>query len=73
MTKIVTIIINSANDAAASAVARRIVNTMDSVVAWTNTNQAGLVDGITARTQDVTVVQTKADFVKSGGVLVANP
>lgn len=70
MTKIVTIIISATTDVAASAVARRIVNTMDNVVAWANTNHAGLVDGVTARTQDVTVVQTKAEFEKVGGVLV---
>lgn len=73
MTKVVTIVVNTTTDAAGTAVARRIVNTMDNVVAWANANHAGLVDSINAQTQDVTVVETKAAFVKSGGVLVANP
>lgn len=66
MIKSVTIIINATTEQAAKMVANRIVNTIDNVAAWANTNHPGLVDSITARTQDVTVALTKVEFVKDG-------
>jgi len=71
MIKSVTIVINASTEQAAKAIANRIVNTVDNLAEWANTNHPGLVDSIVARTQDVTVVSTKTEFIKdANGTLV---
>jgi hypothetical protein len=69
MTKTVSITIIADTEVVARAVAQRIVNSMDNVVAWSNTNHAGLVSSISARTQDVTVVATKSQYTEVNNVL----
>lgn len=66
MTKSVTIIITSDDTAAASATARRVVNTLDNIANWANTNQPGKIRSIKAVTRDVTVVSTGSDYSKDG-------
>jgi hypothetical protein len=74
MTKSVTILIDASTQQAANAVANEIIATMNNVATWANTNQTGLVNGITARTQDVTVVATKSTFSKDvNGDLILVP
>ena len=64
MTKLVTVLISGNTQAAVDATARRFVNTTDNVVNWANINHKGLIDSVTSSTQDVTVVKTKAEFIK---------
>lgn len=74
MTKSVTILIDASTQNAANATANRIIATMNNVASWVDANQHGLVNSITARTQDVTVVATKSQFVVNvGGSLVLVP
>jgi len=74
MTKSVSILIDASTQQAANAVANRIISTMNNVATWANTNQTGLVNSITSRTQDVTIVATKSTFAKDvNGDLVIVP
>jgi hypothetical protein len=74
MTKSVSITITATTEAAARATAQRVINTLNNVATWANTNHPSLVTDITARTQDVTVAVTKSQFIQDvDGNLVIVP
>lgn len=62
-TKTVSITING-EEAAIGQLAKRIVNQLDNHANWANLNLPGQVNGLSAMTNDVTVVSTSQSFAK---------